>query len=67
MGLGISDDTNCLMVSKAISLLERLSIFSKKSLARGVIFSGKYNPLSGAIPLITACLKDVVGACLFSE
>jgi hypothetical protein len=30
-------------------------------LESGVIFSGKYNPLSGAIPLTTAFLKVVVG------
>ncbi len=36
-------------------------MFSIKSLDKGVIFSGKYNPLSGAIPFTTAFLKVEIG------
>jgi hypothetical protein len=37
-------------------------MFSKKSLDSGVMLSGKYKPLSGASPLMTASLKEVFGA-----
>ncbi|MNF79973.1 hypothetical protein D3C84_622040 [compost metagenome] len=47
---GISSPTNCLIASKAISSLLRFSIVSKKVLSKGVIVSGKYNPLSVANP-----------------
>jgi hypothetical protein len=59
---GISGVTNCLMASKAISEYDKLSMSSKKDFGSGVIVSGKYNPLSGAKPLITASLKDAFGA-----
>jgi hypothetical protein len=40
---------------------------SKNDFDNGVIDSGKYKPLSGANPLMTASLKDAFGAFLFSE
>jgi hypothetical protein len=43
-----------LIASKAISSLLKFSIVSKKSEDKGVIVSGKYNPLSGANPCISA-------------
>ena len=64
---GISGLTNCLMAVKAISECDKLSIVSKKDFGNGVIDSGKYKPLSGANPFITASLNDVFGAFLFSE
>ena len=62
---GISGDTNCLIASKAISVCDKLSILSQNDLGKGVMLSGKYNPLSGANPFITASLNDVFGAFLF--
>jgi hypothetical protein len=40
---------------------------SKNDFGSGVIRSGKYRPLSGANPLMTASLKLVFGAFLFKE
>jgi hypothetical protein len=64
---GISGETNCFIASKAISEYDKLSMFSKKSFDKGVMFSGKYKPLSGAIPFITASLNDAFGALWFNE
>jgi hypothetical protein len=58
-------DTNCCIAINAISSLDRLSIFSKKELGNALISSGKYKPLSGAIPLTTALSKETSGAVLF--
>jgi hypothetical protein len=49
-----------LIASKAISSLLKFSIVSKKSEDKGVIVSGKYNPLSGANPCISAFLKETL-------
>ena len=64
---GISGETNCLIASNAISECDKLSILSKKDLGKGVMVSGKYKPLSGAIPFITAFLNVVFGAFWFNE
>jgi hypothetical protein len=48
-----------------MSSFERVSILSKKEASKGVILSGKYSPLSGASPLITAFSKVVFGALWF--
>ena len=40
---------------------------SKNDFGKGIMLSGKYKPLSGANPFITASLKDAFGAFLFSE
>ena len=61
----MSGDTNCLIASKAISECDKVSMLSKNDLGKGVMYSGKYNPLSGANPFITASLKDMFGAFLF--
>ena len=61
----ISGVTNCFIASKAISTSDRVSMFSKNDLDKGVIFSGKYSPLSFANPLITASLNDTSSAFLF--
>jgi hypothetical protein len=47
-----------LIASKAISSLLKFSI--KKIRRQGVIVSGKYNPLSGANPCISASLKETL-------
>jgi hypothetical protein len=47
-----------LIASKAISSLLKFSIVSKSE-DKGVIVSGKYNPLSGANPCISA-LKETL-------
>ena len=62
---GISGVTNCFIASKAISTSDRVSMFSKNDFDKGVVFSGKYSPLSSANPLITASLKDTSSAFLF--
>jgi hypothetical protein len=54
---------NCLIASKAISSL--LKFLCQKSEDKGVIVSGKYNPLSGANPCISAFLKGNFGALWF--
>jgi hypothetical protein len=59
---GISGLINCLIASNAIASFESVSIVSKKEAFKGVIFSGKYKPLSGASPLMTAFSKVVFGA-----
>ena len=64
---GISGVTNCLMALYAISTSLKLPIFLKNDVGNGVICSGKYKPLSGASPFITAFLKLVIGAFLFKE
>ena len=42
-------------------------MLSKNDCGSGVMLSGKYNPLSGAIPFIRASLNDAFGALWFSE
>jgi hypothetical protein len=56
---GISSPINCLIASKAISSLLKFSIVSKNQKTK-VIVSGKYNPLSGANPCISASLKETL-------
>ena len=63
--LGITPSTNCLIASKAISLFESDSMFSKKEEGSGLISSGKYKPLSGAMPRTTASSKPTFGAFPF--
>jgi hypothetical protein len=42
-------------------------MLSKNDCGNGVMLSGKYKPLSGANPLMTASLKVAFGAFLFKE